>query len=156
MEPGKHNRITEILYDAWDKARGTRVFPEPDDIDKSIISEVWDDSFIIKIIPLISEYGFSFEYRGKNLSPEHIHSETGLYIKNLITGFLETETERYTKVVKSKKPLIEENIYKAANGGVIKYRQILLPLGNTNKDEACVEKIIGGMRFLIEHSTSED
>lgn len=143
----KTKRITDTLINEWKIARNGKKFPSIDDINKKNLQKVFDDCFILKVIPLVLEVGFSFEYIGKNLSEEFHKDAAGKYIKNLVIGFMETTTDKYKKVVASEEILMEEGVYQKDNH-ILKYRQILLPISN-NKDDK-IDHILGGMRFRTE------
>lgn len=142
----KRQRVTDILNDYWEELRGNKAYPSIDEIDKNKLAEVWEDTFLIEVFPLVMGSGYRFLHKGKNIGDDY-HSEAGKYIKNLVIGFLDNASDRYEKVIKEQKPLREENIFETDNTK-LKYRQILLPLGNSDKGE--ITGIIGGMRFLKE------
>jgi hypothetical protein len=142
-------RLTDILFKHWNKVRGERMFPAQTDIDEFELKQlgVWDDIFIVEIYPLVQSNGYRFVYTGKNLSKDFIRDPSGKFIKNVVTGFLDSSASMYDMVYEHKRPLQEEEEYTSPEtGSTIKYRQILLPLGLS--DEGDVNAIIGGMRFI--------
>lgn len=147
----KQKRITDILFKHWNEARGDRLFPSKEQIDEFSLQKVgaWDDVFIVEVFPLVQSNGYRFIYTGKNLNHEFTQDKSGKFIKNIVTGFLETATEKYNIVAEQKRPLQQEEVYSSPEtGATIKYRQILLPLGPN--DESPINAIIGGMRFIRE------
>jgi hypothetical protein len=142
----KKRRITDVLYNHWDSARAGKLFPAYEDIKPEQLKHVWEDAFVLKVMPLITGYGFSVVHQGKNFGDDFIRHSTGFYIKNMITGFFETASDLYKKVVESQEPYRSEEIYTAESGEQLKYRQIILPLGDAESGK--VTHIIGGMRFL--------
>ncbi len=150
-ETGRYQRLTDILFEYWNEARGERLFPSRDKIDEFDLQQkgVWDDMFIVEVFPLVQSNGYRFVHTGKNLGTEFTKDNSGKYIKNIITGFMDSSTKKYNTVAEQKRPLQEEDEYKSPETGVtIKYRQILLPFGSD--DDAPIDVIIGGMRFIKE------
>jgi hypothetical protein len=144
-----HKRITDILFTHWNKVRGERMFPAKEDINEFELKQlgVWDDIFIVEIFPLVQSNGYRFLYTGKNLANEFMKDPSGKFVKNVVTGFLDSSTDKYDLVSEQKRPLQEEEDYTSPENGMkIKYRQILLPLGLSDDGE--VNAIIGGMRFI--------
>ncbi len=144
-----HKRITDVLFEHWNEVRGERMFPSKDKIDEFDLQQkgVWDDVFVIEVFPLVQSNGYRFIYTGKNLGNEFNHEDSGQVIKNLIMDFLQSSNDKYNIVAEHKRPFQEEKTYKIDEaGGIIKYRQILLPLGPG--DDEPVDVIIGGMRFI--------
>lgn len=143
----RRRRLTDVLLERWEEVRGNKRFPSLGDIDESILRRegVWDDSFIIEVFPLVIKSGYRIKYIGKNLGEKFELNNSGKFVKNLVLSFLETSSEKYEKVLHKQKPVIEEAEIKGRDGfDGIKYRQILLPLGDGEK----ITHILGGMRFL--------
>jgi len=96
----------------------------------------------------VNSNGYRFSYTGKNLGKELSKDVKDKFVKNLVVGFLENKSDKYNMVAEQKRPVQKEEVFKTSEGSVIKYRQILLPLGPD--DEEAVSSIIGGMRYLKE------
>jgi hypothetical protein len=139
-------RITDVLYAHWNEVRGTRAFPRYEEINQQALRNVWDDTFILEVLKLIQGHGFRFIHQGSHFSDEYIKDSTGLYIKNVILSFFETASDYYQKVLDTHAPLRREDVYKSTDGHVLKYREILLPLGDANSGE--ITHLLGGMRFI--------
>ncbi len=136
-----------MLLEYWEGVKGNEKFPSLGDIDENILRRegVWDDAFIIEVFPLVIKSGYRIKYTGKNLGEKFELNNSGKFVKNLVLSFLETSSEKYEKVLQKQKPVIEEAEIKGRDGfDGIKYRQILLPLGDGEK----INHILGGMRFL--------
>jgi hypothetical protein len=146
----KSRRITDILLNHWNDARGERMFPSKEQINELELQKdgVWGDIFIIDIFPLIASNGYRFSYMGQNIGHEFSNEVPGKFVKNIVVGFLENTSEKYNMVAEQKRPVQQEEIFKSHDGMVIKYRQILLPLGPD--DDSPVTSIIGGMRYIVE------
>ncbi len=139
-------RLTDYLTDYWKGKRGSRGFPELKEIDvDELESKFAKDVFLIEIVPTVTMNITKTLYLGKNLNSEFKKDSSGVHIKNLVVRFLETPMDAYNKVIESKKPL-EQNIeIPCKEIADLCYRQILLPLGDSEKGE--VKGILGGMRY---------
>ena len=149
IDINKKKRLSDILFDHWNKVRGERLFPSIDEIDEFYLKEkgVWDDVFIVGVYPLVQSNGYNITYSGANLSQENIKDNSGKWVKNLVTGILDNATDKYNMVAEQKRPFNEDEVYTSPETGVtIKYRQILLPLGPADNEP--VANIIGGMRLM--------
>ena len=147
----KQQRLTDILFDHWNNVRGERLFPSRGQIDEFFLQKkgVWDDVFIIDVHPLVQSNGYNAVYSGKNLKQEFVKDVSGKWVKNLVMGFLDNASDKYNIVAEQKRPLQEDEVFTSPETGVIiKYRQILLPLGP--RDDEPVNVIIGGMRLVHE------
>lgn len=139
-------RLTDYLQDYWkSKAEGAD-FPTFASIDmKEIDRNFVNDCFLIELIPTVTMNISKTVFLGKNLNSEFKKDESGVHIKNLVFRFLETPLDAYTKVIESKKPLIQNVELPSCENPTISYRQILLPLGDATKGD--VKGILGGMRY---------
>jgi len=147
--PPPFKRITDILFRHWNQVRGDRLFPARREIDEFFLQKegVWDDVFIIEVYPLVQSNGYRFLYTGNNIGKEPVKDESGKYVQNIVTGFMDLSIDKYNMVAEQKRPLQEEEEYTSTETGVtIKYRQILLPLGPD--DDSPIDAIIGGMRYI--------
>lgn len=142
-----HHRITDILEDYWNEKRGKNPFPSIEQINMDELDiAVQDRSFLIHIEPIITKYVCNFQFLGKKISEGYEKDKSGKYIKHIVIGFLETPNDFYDKVIQTKKPLKTEEVYEGKGGAVLKYRQILLPLGDEKGKP--INGILGGMRFI--------
>ena len=141
-----NRRLTDYLTDYWNEKRGKKAFPELSDIDiEEFEPKFARDSFLIELIPTVTMNITKTLYLGSNLNSEFKKDSSGVHIKNLVVRFLETPMDAYNKVVETKKPL-EQNIeIPCKEIADLRYRQILLPLGDADKEE--VKGILGGMRY---------
>jgi len=132
-------RITEQLILYWQKLRMDRAFPDIGDIKKDDIIELWEDCFIIEFEHINNALTHSFNFIGDN-----IQDIAGKNVpKEQILSFIGNNlASQYERVLETKRPLIEEAEFKNLNNKIVKYRQILLPIGSDD-----ITHILGGVRF---------
>lgn len=141
----KERRLTEQLILHWQLLRKGRAFPSYKEIEPTCeeLIGIWQDCFVVKI--------------GKDDSGKikHEYIYLGLRIKEKFGGDLSADiampladkfASQYREVCEDKQPLVDEDEFTNIKGEVIKYRKILLPLG---EDGEYVEYILGGMRCKI-------
>jgi len=133
-------RITEQLILYWQKLRLDRAYPDIGDIKKDDLDELWDDCFIIEFEYINSALTHTFNFIGDNISDIAGKNVPKEQILSFIGNNLASQYER---VLETKRPLIEEAEFKNLNNKVIKYRQILLPVGS----DSSITHILGGVRF---------
>lgn len=139
-------RLTDYLQEYWKSKAEGAAFPTLSSIDvKELDRNFVNDCFLIELVPTVTMNISKMVFLGKNLNRDFKKDESGVHIKNVIVRFLETPMDAYSKVIESKKPLIQNVELPSKDRPTIMYRQILLPLGDAAKED--VKGIFGGMRY---------
>ena len=140
-----HRRVTEQLLEYWTSIKGDKKYPSLGDVDEKKLAKIWNDSFVVEVFPLVFGYGHRFLHKGKNLSEEFTYDISGHFIKNTIIDFLENSNDQYVKIIESGEIIHTEKVFDI-KGHAVKFRQILLPLGD--EESGVVDAVLGAMRFV--------
>jgi len=146
QKSGFNRRITEILLRYWLSLRGVRPFPQEKELDPNLLTDVWDNCFLIKMTNASTYGGYRYIYMGKNLLDafgEDVSREDAEMLVSLPSLRV---TAKFDQAVALRKPLIDEGEFINAKKLAIKYRQILLPMAD-NKDSDEIAYLFGGMRW---------
>jgi hypothetical protein len=147
----KNLRLTDYLQEFWDISRGEKTFPSLDcirekDIDESLIEDV----FILLVHYQSNDHYFSTTHLGKNILKLHVDpidvDNKDVAVKN----FLEAYKKHFDRVVTSRRPIIQNIEVHQGIKKVLKYRQILLPVGDAF--DKPINAILGGMRYKRDES----
>lgn len=141
--PPSRRRITEQLIVYWNELRSNRAFPSFDDLSPAGIEDLWPDCFLMIIGNPEYVDDFEFLYMGQSvveLFGEEINTPK-------VLPFAEKVLSRYRDVALHKTAITEEGTFENMRGKMIKYRQVLLPLG---RDDETVTHILGGIRSKTE------
>lgn len=139
-------RITVILKQHWDGLLNERRFPAENDINKEALGEVWRNCFIVEASNASRKEDYKYKYLGENIIKAYGRDLTGLNIK-LATPEASHLAREYERVLALKRPVIDTGEINISKDEVIKYRQILLPLGD---DGVNINAIWGGMSYKVD------
>lgn len=139
-------RITDIIYSAWDEARGGKAFPTSKQMGNKELPLVWNNCFTIKVMDILTEPHYTYSYIGKNIVEAYGEDLTGIQLETLVSPDAKRLLKQYNKLVEKGEPLVDEGDFVNTRGQTIKYRQCLVPLGD---DGMVITDILGGMRYKI-------
>lgn len=137
-------RITEQLILHWHQCRNGNEYPTLKDIDLPSLEHLWDDCLLVKIEDMEQNPStYFFEHIGKNVLAisgviEDMERSL-LYIKEHLSS-------KYHFVFEQKRPHVEESELYDLKDNLVKYRQILLPIGNSGEE---ITYILIGLRHKI-------
>ena len=138
----KQERITDILREYWNGKKGTSPYPAADDIDVAELKDIWQDCFMIEVLD--GGKSFRYEYLGDSITDAYADDLEG---KEVIEDLLYPESPgvliKFHETMQTCQPLEYEGAFINKNNADIKFRKILMPIGNGGK----VTYIIGGMRW---------
>ncbi len=136
------NRITDILREYWESKKGSAPYPDAEDIDSEDLSHIWEDCFMIKVED--GGKSFSYEYLGDSIADAYADDMEG---KEIIEDLLYPESPgvliKFRETMQTCLPLEYEGAFINKNNADIKFRKILMPVGEKGK----VGYILGGMRW---------
>ena len=143
----EHNRrITEHLLRYWLQLRGAREMPQEKELNPDAIKDSWDSCFLINLTDSAKHGGYRYTYMGKNLLDAFGEDVTRDDAETLVSLPSPRVIAKFDQAVAMRKPLIDEAEFVNAKKMTIKYRQILLPLGN-NREPVELTYLFGGMRW---------
>ena len=137
-----NRRITEKLLRYWLKLRSDKQFPNESELDIDHLSDIWDSCFLVE---MRSPGVFRYNYLGRNLIEAYGGDVTNEEIsKKLVSPYTERVAKKFAEVVAARKPIKDDAEFIDSKNLQIKYRQILLPLGDSTGE---LKYILGGMRW---------
>lgn len=139
-------RITHRLVNYWQGIKGDNILPPESAIDSDDIPDLWDDCFIIQTNSenLLEDRAYGYSYIGRSLLDMLVPDEDGIGEGNLVTLMPDRLMAIYSEMLMTKLPVTDEVEGFNLNGRMIKYRQCLLPMGNS---DGRIHAIFGGMRY---------
>ncbi len=144
MPVTQHNRLTEKLRTYWESICSGRPYPEENDIDISVIADIWDSCFLVKAVNTANGRVFRYDYLGKDLIDAFGGDVTNQEISEKLVNPSHPPLQRsFGKVMDTGKPAEEESEFTNSAHMIIKCRSCMLPLGT--KDG--VNYIVGGMKW---------
>jgi len=140
-------RITDELKSYWERLRGSKPFPAEDQINSVDIEEIWQNCFLVHL----EGNKFVYDFLGDSIIEAYADNKLG---EDIIEDQLYPENpgilNKFKEVATLKAPVYYEGTFINHDNLDIKFRKILLPLGNSDK----VEYILGGMRWKSMDLTS--
>jgi hypothetical protein len=139
-------RITIILKKYWDYLREGTAFPSEREIQPDAIAQIWDNCFVVVANNSSRPEDYVYKYIGKKIIAAYGEDLTGLTVDNMVSPQAGHLAQEYDKVLAIKRPVLDDGEFKSPNKKLIKYRQILLPLGENG---ITITSIIGGMSYKV-------
>lgn len=142
-------RITAILKKYWDDLLNGRRFPAENEVKSSDLADIWDNCFIVKADNSSKKDDYQYTYLGQNIIKAYGKDLTGLNIKSSTLAAPEAShlANEYERVLALKRPVMDTGEMNISKDEVLKYRQILLPLGD---DGVNITAILGGMSYKVD------
>lgn len=142
---GSQQRINERLKTYWHELRGDRLYPREKDIDFNDIEPIWKSCFLVRRDET-KQTRFSYIYLGSDLIAAYGDDLSAREIcERLVFPSSMPLMHKFDEVVTSQAPVEQEEEFTNTKGLHVKYRSLMLPLGNDEGTD--VEFIIGGMRW---------
>lgn len=145
-ESGSEQRVTIRAKKYWQSLKDNLAFPSEMAINNDDIKEIWDNCFIVKANNETDPKNYKYKYIGKNLIDAYGQDLTDVNVGNIVSKQAERMVLDFEKVLATKSPVLDEAELKLENGQEIRYRQILLPLGENGVN---ITAILGGMSYKI-------
>jgi hypothetical protein len=146
MTPSKRERLTTTLKQYWDKVRKDNPFPIEALLDPKEVPDIWDSCFIVDANNETKEDGYFYKYMGNMISQAYRSELSDIELDRVVNTQASHLAREYEKVLAMKIPIYYEGEIKISEKRVMKYRQILLPLG---KDSINIQSIVGGFSYKI-------
>lgn len=138
-------RITDTIIDHWDEIRGDRKFPSEDSLDLKCLSGVIDSCCLVQTRD-IGGGAYNYSYLGKKIVEAYGRDLTRQSHRLLTAPQANHLQAVYEQIIRRKEPIIDDGEFKNLSGQTVKYRQVLVPLGDSDDK---VESILCGMRYKI-------
>ena len=141
-------RTTKKLQDFWNELRGDSTFPSSELVlkKKELIETIWEKCFLVEASNKSQKEDYNYKYVGSHILKAYGGDLTGYRVKNVAAIDPAHLDKVYEKLLATKQPVKAEGEVKAPNNRIIKYRQILLPLGD---DSININAILGGMSYRV-------
>jgi hypothetical protein len=110
------------------------------------ISEIWANCFIVEASNNSKKEDYKYLYLGEKIIEAYGQDLTGMKVDALVCPQVEHLETEYEKVLAFKRPVEDEGELDVG-GRHIKYRQILLPLGD---DGVNINAILGGFSYKVD------
>jgi hypothetical protein len=142
----KERRISGRLTKYWAKLSDGRMFPAEIEINPSVISDMWDYCFIVKADNSCKKEDYQYRYLGQKITDAYKSELRGINIQTLVSTDPGNTDQEYEKVLAWKRPVINNSESTIGMNRVIRFRQVLLPLGD---DGINITSILGCMSYRI-------
>jgi len=143
---GAEMRITTRLKKYWDFLRGDKFFPSEKDIKPQEIESIWNNCFVVKADNSCRKEDYRYKHPGKDIIKAYGSDLTGLTVDSIASVEASHLADKYELVLARKTFVMHEDEFNTPNNEILKYRQILLPLG---EDGVNITAILGGMSYKI-------
>ncbi len=142
----KSKRITDIILKHWTEIKGDRLIPAERDIDLTFLGKIWDYCFFVQTRDILNEEKYNYTYLGCMIVNAYKEDLADIKDINLASPQAYKMHEAYKFVIEKKEPWVDEGEFEIKDHKIIRYRQCLVPLGDTDDK---VESVLGGMRYEI-------
>ncbi len=139
-------RVTVKLQKYWDYIRKDIPFASERSIQPSEMESIWENCFIVKADNSCKKEDYQFKYLGQNIIKAYGEDLTGKTLAKIVATEASHLADKYELVLARKRPVANEGELHISKTAVMKYRQILLPLGD---DGVNITAILGGMSYKI-------
>ncbi len=130
--PANERRLPVQLCRYWEKIRGTRLMPSEQMINPEDIPHLWEHCYLIQVNDLENRRRADFTYLGSEIIQtyrEHLSEEDAL---DIIFPNSSRLAQNFQQVIDSKLPILQAGEFITSRGGVMRFRQCLLPIGETD------------------------
>lgn len=136
-------RITEQLKQYWLEIKSDSIFPDEAKVNINNLENHWQSCFLVKH----ENNNFSYIYLGEELmsayGDNYLQKEN---CEKIVFPSTNPLLERFKQVLINKELLEYEDEFVNSQELLIRYRAIILPLGQSNRTENVVF-LLGGMRW---------
>ncbi|MDB2414675.1 PAS domain-containing protein [Rickettsiales bacterium] len=146
LKNDRKNRITDIILDHWNELRDVRKFPSESELDLGHLSSIWDNCFLVQTRDVLTKENYNYTYLGKNIIDAYGRDLTNMSIMALASEQADHISFKYEEVIRTGTFMYDEGEFLNAKKMKVKYRQVLVPLGD---DNCHVQSILGGMRYKL-------
>lgn len=145
-ERTRKERLTTILMNYWKAIKKEMAFPAEEDVNPAEIKDIWDCCFIVEANNFMMVKDFFYKYLGDGIRSAYLKDLSGHSLDHVVAPKIEKLASEYERVLATKAPVYQEGSIPLKNGKVIKFRQVLLPLGD---DGVNITSIMGGFSYKI-------
>jgi hypothetical protein len=143
-EMADERRFPNNLRVYWNKKRGSRSFPAEQDIDPDDLGLSWEYCFLVQVRDILNVQDYNYTYLGEGIIRAYRGEIFDEHNESMIGPNAHALGKSFRKVMETKAPMMEDGEFTSLMGRRIKYRQCMLPVGDS--DDA-VEAIFGGISF---------
>jgi len=142
----RRERLTTILKEYWDIVRKNNSFPVESVFDFRKVNDIWDSCFLVDANNQTREEDYFFKHIGKEIRNAYQSELSNLQIDKIVNTHAGHLAREFEKVLAMKIPIYYEGEITIDKNRLMKYRQILLPLG---RDDVNIKSIMGGFSYKI-------
>jgi hypothetical protein len=140
------HQLTQRLIAYWQQKRGRRPMPEENDIDPDELAADWDYCFLLQSRDIFNIQDYNFTYLGAGIKQAYFDNLFDEHNEFLIGPNAYHLSKHFNKVLHTKAPVMDEGEFCTLQGRCIRFRQVLLPLGDAQGN---VLAIFGGMSHKV-------
>jgi hypothetical protein len=144
--PYGERRLSLRLMRYWSEKSGLRPMAVENDIDPEELGEDWGYCFLLQARDVANIQDYNFTYLGENIMKAYFDTSLDAHNQFMVGPNAFRLSAHFTKVLETKAPVLDEGEFATVQGRRVLYRQVLLPLGQT---DGVVEAIFGGMNYKI-------
>jgi len=137
----KYTRLTDILLRFWDEFKEGPNPPAEKNINSEYFGDMWANCFLAKVV---DEGKYKYSYLGDNLIEACGDDFEKDEVEYLISNKGHRLVEKFDEAVKTGKPVSDDGEFVNSAKLLIKYRQMILPIKNS---QGKIGYIFGGMRW---------
>jgi len=142
----RRERLTTILKDYWDIVRKNNTFPVESVFDFRQVNDIWDSCFLVDANNQTTEEDYFYKHIGSEIKSAYKNELSNLELDRIVNTHASHLSREFEKVLTMKIPIYYEGEITIDENRIMKYRQILLPLG---KDDISIQSIMGGFSYKI-------
>lgn len=143
---GMERRISLMLLQYWNELRDERPMPTEDELDPDRLTAIWQHCFLLQIRDIKHVIDYNYTYLGPALMQAYEDGTLDRFNGKMVAPDANRLASLYEQVIKTHDPLLDEGEYTMPGGRVIRFRQAMLPLGDTTGK---VHSILGGAWFKV-------
>lgn len=139
-------RLSLRLLRYWNEKRGERAFAVENDIDPDALGADWDYCFLLQARDVANIQDYNFTYLGQKIMTAYFDKGIDAHNEFMVGPNAFRLSKHFTQLLEKKEPVMDEGEFETVSGRHVMYRQVLLPLGTTEKG---IEAIFGAMNYKI-------
>ena len=147
LKTADERRMTVNLINYWNEIRKDRLFPSEKLINPEDIPDIWEHCYLIQVNDLHNRQKADFTYLGSSIIKSYHDSFSEQNdVADIISPKSSRLAQNFKLVIDNKKPIMQSGEFVNNLGHRIRFRQCLLPLGDTDNK---VEAVFGCVGFKV-------
>lgn len=152
--PYGERRLSLRLLRYWQEKRGTRALATENDIDPEELGGDWEYCFLLQARDIANVQDYNFTYLGERILKAYFDKAIDEHNQFMVGPNAFRLSGHFARVIDTKAPVLDEGEFQTLHGRRVLYRQVLLPLGDSEPDadrdpDTEVAAIFGAMNYKI-------